>query len=196
MDQDRQKIMESRDMIISAIAQTMDLYGVTPSVGRIYGVLYFSNDPMTLDEIKDEVAMSKASVSYGLRELLDIEMVSKVWRKGERKDLYVAEKDFLKNFLSFFIKNLRKERTIILNAVLKVQPAFKEVIENTTDPEVQEEAKKDLELIRQSHAYFEWIQRLTYAMETGEIFEYFPVEVQHNKEVNEYGRKKDSAPSD
>lgn len=86
MANDQEKLQESQDLMVSAIAQSMVVYGVTPSVGRIYGVLYFSDEPLTLDQITEQVAMSKASVSNGIRELIDTEMVTKVWKKGERKD--------------------------------------------------------------------------------------------------------------
>lgn len=84
MANDQEKLQESQDLMVSAIAQSMVVYGVTPSVGRIYGVLYFSDEPLTLDQITEQVAMSKASVSNGIRELIDTEMVTKVWKKGER----------------------------------------------------------------------------------------------------------------
>ena len=108
---DLKRLEEARDIIISAIAQTMIIYGVTPSVGRIYGVLYFANEPLSLDDIKDQVSMSKASVSNGMRALLETEMVTKVWKKGDNKDHYIAEKDFFKNFISFFTKNFGRKET-------------------------------------------------------------------------------------
>lgn len=85
MANDQEKLQESQDLMVSAIAQSMVVYGVTPSVGRIYGVLYFSDEPLTLDQITEQVAMSKASVSNGIRELIDTEMVTKVWKKANEK---------------------------------------------------------------------------------------------------------------
>lgn len=175
MERDFEKIEESRDVLISAIAQTMVIYGVTPSVGRIYGVLYFAKRAMSLDEIKDAVAMSKGSVSNGLRELLDTEMIIKVWKKGDRKDHYIAEKDFVRNFISFFVKNIRIERNIIMKANNKVRPILEGIVETTSSDQAKEEAKDDLKLIEESLTYFDWTHRLTTAMETGELFKYFPI---------------------
>ncbi|MFD2043065.1 GbsR/MarR family transcriptional regulator [Ornithinibacillus salinisoli] len=174
LSKDMEAIEQSRDMMISAIAQSMVIYGVTPSVGRIYGVLYFSTEPLTLDEIKDQVAMSKASVSNGLRELLETEMVTKVWKKGDRKDHYIAEKDFLRNFITFFIKNIRQERNLIMKATEQVEPTLEGIVSNTTDQHVKEKANNDLALIQDSYNYFDWTMRLANAMESGDIFEYLP----------------------
>ncbi|UFU00217.1 transcriptional regulator [Radiobacillus kanasensis] len=174
MSTERESIDQARDIMISAIAQSMVIYGVTPSVGRIYGVLYFSSEPLTLDEIKNQVAMSKASVSNGMRELLETDMVTKVWMKGDRKDHYVAEKDYLRNFLSFFIKKIRQERNLIMKATEQVEPTLEAIVRDTSDDQVKEEAQKDLDLINNSYNYFDWTMRLANAMESGEIFDYLP----------------------
>uniref|UniRef100_UPI002468B3B5 GbsR/MarR family transcriptional regulator n=1 Tax=Chromohalobacter sp. 296-RDG TaxID=2994062 RepID=UPI002468B3B5 len=163
---DSQRLEEARDVMISALAQSMVAYGVTPSVGRIYAVLYFSASPLTLDDIKDEVAMSKASVSTGVRELIDTGMVAKVWKKGDRKDHYIAEKDFFKNFLSFMVKMLRLERGIINKAVEQTEPVMREIADHGTDSEAREVAAKDQALVSGSKAYLNWITQLANAMES------------------------------
>lgn len=172
---DVQKVEEARDILISAIAQTMVIYGVTPSVGRIYGVLYFADKPLNLDEIKDQVAMSKGSVSTGLRDLLDTEMVIKVWKKGERKDHYIAEKDFFKNFFAFFVKKLRQERNIISRANEQVEDTLKDITANSSSDEAKEMAAGDLTDMANTMVYFDWTLKLANAMETREIFEHYTV---------------------
>ncbi|SFB32738.1 DNA-binding transcriptional regulator GbsR, MarR family [Lentibacillus halodurans] len=169
-----ERIEEARDVMESAIAQSMVIYGVTPSVGRIYGVLYFADEPMNLDEIKEQVAMSKASVSNGMRELLETEMVTKVWKKGERKDHFMAEKDFLKNLLNFFVKKLRQERNLIMKAAEQTKSNLNDISRETEDAQIQEYIERDLELIDESQQYLDWTMRLANAMESGEIFDYFP----------------------
>ncbi|MYL23118.1 transcriptional regulator [Halomonas alkaliantarctica] len=171
---DAQKLEEARDVMISAIAQSMVAYGVTPSVGRIYAVLYFAESPLTMDDIKDEVAMSKASVSTGIRELIDTGMVVKVWKKGDRKDHYIAEKDFFKNFLSFMVKMLRLERGVIHKAIEQTEPVMEELADNAKDPDVRALAEKDRARVSGSRAYLDWIMQLANAMESGEIFTHFP----------------------
>ncbi|MDQ0351324.1 DNA-binding transcriptional regulator GbsR (MarR family) [Alkalibacillus filiformis] len=174
MSEDLTRVHESEDVMISAIAQSMTVYGVSASVGRIYGVLYFSEEPLTLDEIKDQVAMSKASVSNGIRELIETEMVTKVWKKGERKDHFIAEKDFLRNFINFFVKTLRVERNLINKAIEQTEPTISEVAEQTEDEEAERIAKRDLELIQESKDYLDWLMRLANSLESGKIFEHLP----------------------
>lgn len=176
MNREEEKLQEARDIVISAVAQAMVIYGVTPSVGRIYGVLYFAREPMTLDELKDEVAMSKASVSNGIRELMETEMVTKVWKKGERKDHFIAEKDFLQNFINFFVKMLRLERSLIAKATDQTEPVFEDLAKNSESESVRENAARDLELMDDAKGYLDWIMTLANQMESGEIFTYLPKE--------------------
>src|SRR4051794_23951302 len=62
---------EAEAIVIDAIAETMDLYGVTPSIGRLYGVLYLSEEAMTLNQMSNSLGMSKPSMSTGIHSLMD-----------------------------------------------------------------------------------------------------------------------------
>ena len=84
-------VLKIRKRVIEAIGRNMDLYGVTLSTGHLYGLLFFADKPMTLDDMGREMEMSKTSMSTGVRTLLDLKMVNKVWSKGSRKDLYEVE---------------------------------------------------------------------------------------------------------
>ena len=165
---------ESRDILESALAQSMTVYGVSPSVGRIYSVLYFTKVPMTLKEIQEHVAMSKASVSNGVRELMDTEMVSKIWKKGQRQDHYIAEKDFFRNFIVYFVKMMRQENNLIRKAVEHSEPILQELAGDMEDPLVKKELEEDLQLLHHTKDYLEWTMRIANAMDSGEIFNYFP----------------------
>lgn len=174
MSNQLEKLEETQDILVSAIGQSMVAYGVSPSVGRIYAILYFSDEPLTLDEIKDQVAMSKASVSNGVRELIDTEMVTKVWKKGQRKDHFRAEMDFLNNFLNFFVKMIRMERGIISKAIDQTEDSIKDIADNPINPETGELAKRDLKLISSTKSYLDWLMRMANYFESREVFKHVP----------------------
>lgn len=101
--QKAEELLEDAErLVIDSIAETMDLYGVTPSIGRLYATMYFKHDPLTLDDMKNDLGMSKPSMSTAVRKLQDINIVKKVWRRGSRKDLFMAEKNFFQYFSHFF----------------------------------------------------------------------------------------------
>jgi len=170
------EIQYQRNVMESALAQSMTVYGVTASVGRIFSTLYFSKSPMTLKDIQEHVAMSKASVSNGVRELMETEMVTKIWKKNDRQDYYVAERDFFTNFIVYFVKMLRKENNLILKAVEQTEPLLKQMKQASDDPSIQQDVRDDLELLEHARSYLDWTMRLAHAMDSGDIFEYFPKE--------------------
>lgn len=96
-----ERLDKARERVIETISQNMNLYGITPSVGRLYGLLYFQAVPMTLDEMKEELGMSKTSMSTSVRNLLELKMVEKVWRKGSRKISIKRKKIGIKHLLIF-----------------------------------------------------------------------------------------------
>ncbi|WP_209123710.1 choline update/conversion transcriptional regulator CudC [Alkalihalobacillus sp. BA299] len=162
-------------MVIGSISETMDLYGVTPSVGRLYGAMYFHKDPMTLDEMKEELGMSKPSMSTAVRKLQENEMVQKAWKKGERKDMYIAEKDFFKSFAEFFCKKWEKEVTVNLEATVKAEAILEEIL---LDPEVSEETRQETircyTQLKESKVYYKWLKSLVDSFRTGDIYNYLP----------------------
>ncbi|MEK1829672.1 hypothetical protein AAAC51_12855 [Priestia megaterium] len=94
-------LKEAEDVVVSALADTMDLYGVTPSVGRLYGMLYFMDEPVTLDQMSEELGMSKPTMSTSIRSLQNIDMVHKVWKKVFEKTYMKQKKIFLSLFFIF-----------------------------------------------------------------------------------------------
>lgn len=162
---------EAESIVIDSIAETMDLYGVTPSIGRLYGVLYFSEEAMTLNQMGSSLGMSKPSMSTGIHSLMDIEMVQKVWRKGERKDLYKAEKDFFVSFISFFCKKWDREVSINLQAIEKATEQLNYLLENPDVPDaIQQKARKDLQQLKDSTQYYLWLEKLVHAFRSKELF--------------------------
>ncbi|WLD93616.1 GbsR/MarR family transcriptional regulator [Alkalihalobacillus sp. AL-G] len=168
---DNQEIIaQARERVIESVAQNMHLYGVTPSIGRIYGTLYFENEPMTLDALKEELHMSKTSMSTGVRTLIDLDMVEKVWRKGERKDLYQIKADWYQNFIDRFCAQWRKGTQMNMGALTKSLSDFKNVIAHAPNEDVAEQAKKDIDKVTYAISYYNWLNQVIDLFESKEIF--------------------------
>lgn len=174
---DNELLDRTRTMVIDAIAQNMHLYGITPSTGRLYGLLFFSDKPLTLDEMKDELGMSKTSMSTSVRSLLDLNMVEKVWVKGARKDLYTIKEDWYECFFDYFTIKWRNAITMNSSAMEKSIAKLKELI---ADPETSEEICKDaindIKKLEERLKYYNWQNRLIDTFETKEILNFVPLE--------------------
>jgi DNA-binding transcriptional regulator GbsR (MarR family) len=62
--------------------------------GRIFGLLYLQEAPMSLDEIALALQQSKSNVSVSVRELVDWRLAQRVRLEGSRRDHYVAATNF------------------------------------------------------------------------------------------------------
>ncbi len=169
------KLEKIRSEVGVAMAKTMDLYGVPPSIGRLYSMLYFSDEPLTLDELRDDMGMSKTSMSTGVRRLEKNKMVRKVWKRGVRKHLYEGETDFFNNFVNFFVPMWRREIEVNLEAIEKSEPELKALCQSDKE-DVRETAVKDLKKLDEAKQYYHWLAKLADSIETGEIFEFLPKE--------------------
>ncbi|MCB6219151.1 GbsR/MarR family transcriptional regulator [Bacillus paralicheniformis] len=175
----KEAIAQAKDLVIDSIAETMDLYGITRSAGILYGTMYLS-DEMTLDEMREELQMSKPSMSTSVKKLQDLNVVKKTFHRGRRKHSFVAEKDFFKFFTSFFPQKWEREVKVNLMAIQDAQKALGDIVESDgLDESIKEEARTLYDQLEQSKPYYDWLLRLAKSVQSGEIFEFIPID---NKE--------------
>ncbi|WP_085521264.1 GbsR/MarR family transcriptional regulator [Tuberibacillus sp. Marseille-P3662] len=165
-------IKKARERVIETISQNMYLYGVTPSIGRLYGTLFFEDRPLTLDDMKEELQMSKTSMSTSVRALTDLNMVEKVWQKGVRKDLYTAKKDWYQIFIDFFTHQWRKVIQSNLQSIDESLSELQQIIDHHDLTSVEQQlAMSDIEKLQSSKEYYLWLDKLFDYFESQEIFE-------------------------
>jgi len=67
--------------------------GMPRSSGRILGFLLAEDGPFSLDELAEQLQMSKASVSTNARMLEQHGMIRRVGAPGDRRDFYQVQRD-------------------------------------------------------------------------------------------------------
>jgi len=163
---------KNRFKVIDAIAQTMDLYGVNYSFGQLYGIMFFEDRPMTLEEMQVFMNMSKSNMSYAVRSLSETRMVTKLKEKDDRKDLYAAETNFYKTFQAFFASKLQREIDVMRLAVDAAIPELTEtIIASDTTEEERNLCLADLHKLKHAVDYYEWLQQFVNGLTNGTVFE-------------------------
>ncbi|MHA7965391.1 GbsR/MarR family transcriptional regulator [Paenibacillus sp. CAU 1782] len=166
---------ELRAKVIDAIAETMDLYGVNYTFGQLYGIMFFEDRPMTLEEMQQSMSMSKSNMSYAVRALTESKMVEKLKEKHERRDLYMAETDFFKSFQSFFTIKLQREIDVMRCAIDAAIPVLSSIIlEKATSDEERQLCLEDLHKLKHALAYYEWLQQFVENLKEGTFFDNRP----------------------
>ncbi len=105
-DDDRYALSKLEIESIEYFVSFVQLLGLPKSVGEIYGVLFVSLTPLTLDDIVTRLRVSKGSASQGLTVLRNLGAVKPVFVPGERRDHYEADFDLTRIVNRFFSEKL------------------------------------------------------------------------------------------
>ena len=100
-----ESLSKARENFIQGISRISNFWGFPKAMGAIYGAIYLSPVPLTLDDLVEQVGVSKGAVSTNVRQLERLGMIHKHLILGDRKDYYSAETDFWK-----IIKGILRER--------------------------------------------------------------------------------------
>lgn len=172
----KERLEKTRERVIESIAQNIHLYGLTPSSGRQFGTMFFHNEPLTLDDMTEELGMSKTSMSTSVRALSDLKLVERAWKRGVRKDLYQVTDDWYQSFIDLFSIKWRKS---VNQHSIAVRRSLAELEELVVDPSVSDDVKElahiDIGKLQYMRDYYEWLDRLVDAFEDHDIFNLVPI---------------------
>lgn len=99
------KLTEARQQFISSWGAFGSNWGINRTMAQIHALLLISPDPLTQDEMMEELNISRGNVNMNIRELINWGLVERVLVPGERKEYFLAEKDIWK-----VVKQIVKER--------------------------------------------------------------------------------------
>lgn len=99
------KITEAKQQFISSWGAFGTHWGINRTMTQIHALLLISPDPLTQDDIMEELNISRGNTNMNIRELIDWGLVERVLLPGERKEYFSAEKDIWK-----VVRQIVKER--------------------------------------------------------------------------------------
>jgi DNA-binding transcriptional regulator GbsR (MarR family) len=125
-------IDQARLHFTQALSRIAHFWGFPKAMGAVYATLYLSPSPLSLDELVEQVGVTKGAVSTNVRMLERLGMVHRHLQVGDRKDYYSAETDFWK-----IIKTILRERekTEFDLALRSVQESLEMVQSGSLQPE-------------------------------------------------------------
>ncbi|TDM00473.1 MAG: transcriptional regulator [Flavobacteriaceae bacterium] len=85
-------------------------WGINKTMAQIHALLMVSGEAISMEEIMEELQISRGNASMNLRALMDWGIVYKEFKTGERKEFFVAEKDL--DELAVKISRERSKREI------------------------------------------------------------------------------------
>jgi DNA-binding transcriptional regulator GbsR (MarR family) len=128
--------------MIEAGGRTAQTFGLNRLVGQIYVLLYMSKEPLSLDSLAENLGVSKASVSVVSRQLLSWGAVKRIWKKGDRKDYYVAESNIANVLANGLLDSVSKK---LESARIQIERSLRLVEQEKLDADQQAFLRQKLE---------------------------------------------------
>lgn len=87
--------------------------GQPPIAGRVLALLLLSEGELSLDQLSDDLGVSKASASTNARLLAQLGLVEPVRRPGSRRDYYRVAADLFERFMAQRLDRWRRLTEVI-----------------------------------------------------------------------------------
>lgn len=84
---------EAKKKFIDTWGSLGSLWGINKTMAQIHALLFISPSPLSMEEIMEELQISRGNTSMNLRQLMDWGIVFKTSVAGERKEFFKSEKD-------------------------------------------------------------------------------------------------------
>ncbi len=127
---------EAKNKFIQSWGALGSQWGINKTMAQIHALLMISTEAVSMEDIMEELQISRGNASMNLRALMDWGIVYKEYKAGERKEFFIAEKD-----LDELAVKIAKERS-----KREIKPALKVLKEvSTIKPNQTEEEKHFVE---------------------------------------------------
>ncbi|MBM7840665.1 DNA-binding transcriptional regulator GbsR (MarR family) [Alkalihalobacillus xiaoxiensis] len=173
------ELQACEDLISDRVANNMETFGVSSTVGRLLGIIYMNREAMTLDDLADKTGMSKTRMSQVMRQMISLNIAEKEFVKGSRKEHYNVESDYVQTFISLFTTSWKEVITKNMAFERKLRDKLQDIeAEMGSNPsaDLLEKYQMMAKELDDWTAYYTWIDRLVDVFETGEIFQLAPLQ--------------------
>lgn len=137
----------ARNLFIRRWGEMGARWGISRTMAEIHALLFISSEPLCTDDIMEQLAVSRGSASINLRELANWGLISRVHRRGDRKEYYEGEKDVWQMFETITRERRRREVQPIVETIQRCLAMVEETMGSATGP-----AKKEAEACQRRFA--------------------------------------------
>lgn len=142
---------------VAGLGRLAGFFGFSDVMGRLYGMLLLSPEPLSLDDLAAGLEISKGSVSTNMRALERWGMAKEVWMRGERKKYYRAESDLWQVMLNVVGSREQREVQVALDVLGDSVTRLRAAEGDLTEKE-RELAEYYLERIADLQSFFQLAQ--------------------------------------
>jgi DNA-binding transcriptional regulator GbsR (MarR family) len=101
------------DQFIERLGRLIESEGLPRTAGRMLGLLMISGEPLSIDDVAEELRVSRASVSTNGRLLESLDIAKRVTKPGDRRDYIQISDDPCSSLLSLGVRRLNDMRRAV-----------------------------------------------------------------------------------
>ncbi|MEM0575373.1 GbsR/MarR family transcriptional regulator [Flavobacterium polysaccharolyticum] len=124
---------EAKNKFVQTWGALGSQWGINKTMAQIHALLMVSSEAVSMEEVMEELQISRGNASMNLRALMDWGIVYKEYKAGERREFFTAEKDL--DELAVKIARERSKREI--KPALKILKEVSSIPSNNTAEEIQ-----------------------------------------------------------
>src|SRR3954463_8186771 len=141
------ELWQSERIVSDAIGRLMVLWGFKRNMGRVWTLLYLSDEPLTAHVLRERLQLSAGAISMTLSELARWGVVRKVFRQGDRHDYFEAESSLWKMISRVLRERERAEVVLAIEALEDALSALKRRDDDPQSPRVQVQSERITQLL-------------------------------------------------
>ena len=114
-----QRLQEVEDQFVDLWRTMSSLWGISPTMAQIHGLLYITGAALSMDDIMDRLGISRGNVSMNLSKLVEWGLVRKVHKRRDRRDYSESLRDVWEMFTLVATQRKRREIDPIIKTLRK-----------------------------------------------------------------------------
>lgn len=148
-------IIAARETVIESMERSAEVYGLSRSAGRVYGVLYFADAPLSISELVDRTGYAKSTISNVTRRLERLSIIRRrSSRGGGRRVQFEAEADVWFILQDVLRQHLQREMQATIRTLDRAEGELDELDET-------EATRRHIEKMQEIRHTYEELQELT-----------------------------------
>lgn len=117
---------EAKNKFVQTWGALGSQWGINKTMAQIHALLMIAPEPLSMEDVMEELQISRGNASMNLRALMDWGIVYKEFKPGERKEFFIAEKDLDELAVKIAQERSKREIKPALKVLKDVSTSVKE----------------------------------------------------------------------
>ena len=152
-----ENLREAQDRFVAVWGQMAGAWGISRTMAEVHALLYISGQALCTDDIMERLQISRGNASMSLRALHDWNIVSRVTKRGDRKEYFEAEQDVWALFRAIVRERMNREVDPLLASLYEIR----DMTAKAEKGKGEDVAAAQRERIDNMVAFFETLEKLS-----------------------------------